>query len=310
MFFPVFPAHRIARVNYSPRALSFAYIFLVVVLLVAARDGSPWVIGFAIVQFLVYPHLAYLHARIVADSKRAEMINLLADALMLGGWTAQLHFALWPSCGLLLGPCLNNAAHGGVKRLALALLLFAAGVVIWGSVRGFAFYPQTDFPVTVLSGIGIIGYASWIGILMFEQNRHLVRTRSALKSTEDQFRFIAEHEGELVSVLDTDGRFRYASPSHLRYVAASACSPGAVWIDLVHSEDRLQARLFVDLLASNKSSERIQLRMFPTDGDWHILECQGNPVIDQDGHTLMIVLVARDVSARLHADVHSQLEQR
>jgi len=309
MFSPVSPVHRIARINYGPRALAFAYIFLVIALLISERGGSPWVIAFAVLQFIVYPHLAYLHTRLAADSKQAEMRNLLADALLLGAWAAQMHFPLWTTCGLLLGPSLVNSAHGGLKRLALALLLFAAGALIWASAVGFAFHPETDLVVSGLSALGIVGYASWIGILVHEQNRHLLRTRSALKNTEDQFRFIAEHEGELVSVLDAGGNFRYASPAHARYVSAEACAPGRAWIDLVHDEDRLQARLFVNLLASNKSRERIQLRMFPVNGRWHILECRGNPVIDEEGHTQMIVLVSRDVAARLQADIDYQLNR-
>ncbi|MBI4293331.1 MAG: PAS domain S-box protein [Betaproteobacteria bacterium] len=307
MLFPLFPAHRIARVNYAPRALAFAYIFIVVVLLIAERGGSAWVIAFGVLQFIVYPHLVYLHARIAHDSKRAEMNNLLADALLLGAWTAQLSFPLWLSCGLLLGPSLNNAAHGGIRRLGMGLLLFAAGALIWAVLIGASYQPNTGPMVTGFAMAGIVGYVSWIGILVYEQNRRLVRTRSALKSSEEQFRFIAEHEGDLVCVLDTNGRVQYASPSHLSYIEPGAMAPGTEWINLVHAEDRLNARQFLTLLRSTKSSERVQLRMFPSDGNWHIVECLGNPVQDENATTQMIVLVSHDVTAYLRAEIQSQL---
>jgi PAS domain S-box-containing protein len=307
VLFPLFPAHRIARVNYAPRALAFAYIFFVIGLVLMERGASPWVIVFGVLQFLVYPHLAYLHARVAPDSKRAEMNNLLADALLLGAWAAQLNFPLWLSCGLLIGPSLNNAAHGGLRRLGLGLSLFAAGALAWALLIGARYQPNMGPVATAFAMMGIVGYVSWIGILVYEQNRRLVRTRSALKSSEEQFRFIAEHEGDLVCVLDTNGRVQYASPSHLGYVEPGAMAPGTEWIDLVHAEDRLNARQFLTLLRSTKSSERVQLRMFPTDGNWHIVECLGNPVQDENGKTQMIVLVSHDVTAYLRAEIQSQL---
>lgn len=307
MLFPLFPAHRIARVNYAPRALAFAYIFVLIVLLNAERGGSPWVIVFGVLQFVVYPHLAYLHARIAHDSKRAEMNNLLADALLLGLWTAQLHFPLWISCGLLLGPSLNNAAHGGIRRLGLGLLLFAAGALVWGVLIGAGYQPNTGPVVTVFAMVGIVGYVSWIGILVHEQTKRLVRALGALKSSEEQFRFIAEHGGDLVCVLDPDGRVQYASPSHLGYLEPGAMAPGTEWIDLVHAEDRLNARQFLTLLRSTQSSERVQLRMFPSHGNWRIVECRGNPAQDENGNTQMIVLVSHDATAYLRAEIQSQL---
>ena len=112
------PAHRLARINYPPRALAFAFSLLVLEALMIERGILGWVLFFGVLQFLVYPHLAYLYARIANDSKRAELNNLLADSAMLGAWAAQMHFALWPSCALLASICLNNAANGGLKRFA------------------------------------------------------------------------------------------------------------------------------------------------------------------------------------------------
>jgi len=307
VLFPLYPAHRIARINYAPRALGFAYIFFVIGLVMMERGASTWIILFGVLQFVVYPHLAYLHARIARNSKRAELNNLLADALMLGAWAAQLNFPLWLSCGLLIGPSLNNAAHGGVRRLGIGLLLFAAGALVWGAFIGAGYQPNTGPMVTAFSMIGIVGYVCWIGILAYEQNRRLVRTRSALKSSEEQFRFIAEHEGDLVCVLDAGARVQYSSPAHLRYIEPAAMTPGTQWIGLVHAEDRLNALQFLTLLRSTKSTERVQLRMFASNGNWHIVECRGNPVHDEKGETQMIVVVSRDITAHLRADIDAQL---
>ena len=85
----------------------------------------------AVLTLLAYPHLAYLHARIAVDSKRAEFRNLTVDSVLMGMWMAQMQFALWPSCGALLAISLDNAVCGGSKRFLLGLLSCAAGTIIW-----------------------------------------------------------------------------------------------------------------------------------------------------------------------------------
>src|SRR3954470_8535597 len=127
------PAHRLARINYAPRALAFAYVFLVLEALMLERGFSGWMLAFAALHFLLYPHLAYLHTRLAVDSKRAELNNLLFDAFTLGMWVAQMQYALWWSGGLLAAISLNSAANGGWRRFGLAMAVFAAGAVLWSA---------------------------------------------------------------------------------------------------------------------------------------------------------------------------------
>ena len=123
------PAHRLARINYLSRAISFSFAFLVLGLLFIERHFSAWVLMFGALQFLAYPHLAFLHTRLARNSKQAEFNNLLIDAFLLGAWCAQLGFALWPSFGLAAATCLNNVVSGGLRRLALNVLCLVAGAI-------------------------------------------------------------------------------------------------------------------------------------------------------------------------------------
>ena len=84
-----------ARINYAIRAGSFAYCFVVLAVHGAERGFGGFFWAALALQFLAYPHLAYLHTRRAADSARAEHINLHADAAFLGMWVAALHFPLW-----------------------------------------------------------------------------------------------------------------------------------------------------------------------------------------------------------------------
>ena len=113
----------------------------------AERGMNAGTAVLAVLTLLAYPHLAYLHARIAVDSKRAEFRNLTADSVLMGMWMAQMQFALWPSCGALLAISLDNAVCGGGKRFVLGLLSCVGGTLIWGALDGYKFQPATGAPV-------------------------------------------------------------------------------------------------------------------------------------------------------------------
>ncbi len=297
------PAHRLAQVNYAPRVFAFAFSLLVLQALVIERGLSAGLLFFGVLQFLVYPHLAYLHARIAADSRRAELRNLIADSVLLGAWAAQMHFALWPSCGLFAAVCLNNATTGGIKRLGCGAALFAGAAAAWGAVLGYPFEPQTGPLVSGLCLAGIVVYTSWIGTIVYRQKKHLIRARDAVRSSEERSRFIAEHAGDFVAVLGANARFLYASASHRAHFAEEAVKEGGDWLALVHPDDRERARNFLRFMTTSRSSERIGLRMLSPHGPSRVLECDGNPASDHRGNGETVILVCRDVTARARAEI-------
>lgn len=286
-------AHRVARINYPTRSGSFAFSFLVVVALLAERGYNAGTLIIGIVTLLVYPQLAYLHARVAVDSKRAEFRNLVIDSVLMGVWAAQLHFALWPVCGALVGVSMNNAACGGVERFLSGLLWFSGAALLWAIALGIPYEPNTGLFVTGLCFTGIVGYVGRLAVFFHDQNSHLVRTRNVLRTSEEQFRFIAAHAGDLVSVLTPEYRFRYASLSHEKYFETAQFADGADWLELVHPEDRGKARAFLELLSISPRSEQTRLRMLQAGSPPRLVECEGNPVRGEGGKLQMIVLLCR-----------------
>ena len=289
-------AHRLARINHLNRSGSFVFSFLVVAAVLAERGFSAGTLILGVVTLLIYPQLAYLHARIAIDSKRAEFRNLVIDSVLMGLWAAQLHFALWPVCGALVGVSMNNAVCGGVERFLSGMLWFAAAALLWAVVQGLPLEPSTGPFVTGLCFVGIVGYVGRLAVFFHDQNSHLVRTRNVLRTSEEQFRFIAAHAGDLVSVLTPEYRFRYASLSHEKLFETAQIAEGANWLELVHPEDHGWARAFLDLLSKSPHSQRAQLRMLPAGAPPRLIECEGNPVRDEGGKLQMIVLLCRDLS--------------
>jgi PAS domain-containing protein len=297
MQFRLPPAHRVARINYPTRSVWFAYSFLVLLAIMAERGFNAGALIFGVVTLLIYPQLAYLHARLAIDSKRAEFRNLAFDSILMGLWAAQVQFALWPVCAVLVAISLDNAVCGGVLRLLSGWLYFSTAALLWAIAKGVSFEPSTGPLVTGLCVFSIVGYVSGLAILFFRQNSRLVRTRNVLRSSEEQFRFIAEHAGDLVSVLSPEHRFRYASPSHKKYFAPANFAEGADWLKLVYPADRGRALAFLDLLSMSPHSERAQLRMMPSGAPSQLVECEGNPVRGEGGRLQMIVLLCRDLVA-------------
>lgn len=290
-------AHRLARINYPTRTGSFAFSFVIVVVVMAERGFSAGTLMLGLLTLLAYPHLAYLHARIAVDSKRAELRNLNLDSILMGLWAAQLHFALWPVCGALVGVSMNNGICGGIERFLTGLLYFTAAALLLAMAQGVPIEPATGPVVTGLCFAGIVGYVGWLAVFFHNQNGRLLRTRNVLRASEEQFRFIAARAGDLVSVLTPEYRFRYASLSHEKYFDSPQFADGADWLTLVHPEDRARAQAFFDALSASMSSERAQLRLLQAGADPLIVECEGNPVRDESGKLQMIVLFCRDLTA-------------
>lgn len=288
-------AHRLARINYPNRYSSFGFSFVVVVAILAERGFSAGTFIFGVVTLLIYPQLAYLHARIAIDSKRAEFRNLVFDSILMGLWAAQLHFALWPVCGALVGVSMNNGVCGGTERFLSGLLYFAAAALLWAVVQGAPVEPSTGPVVAGLCFLGIVGYVGRLAVFFHDQNSRLLRTRNVLRTSDEQFRFIAARARDLVSVLTPEYRFRYASLSHEKYFESAQFADGADWLELVHPEDRARGRAFLDLLSTSPHSERVQLRMMLAGAPPRMVECEGNPVREEGDKLQMIVLLCRDL---------------
>ena len=299
MTFRLRPAHRLARINYVPRTAAFALAFAVVCALFAERGYTAWDLVFAVLCFLVYPHLMYLHTRMAPDSKQAELNNLYVDCILMGVWVAQMRFALSPTVLVLTAVTLNNAATGGARRLFWGSLCFAGAAAIWGAALGYRFETTTGPVVRTLSILGIFAYVAWIGTMVFVENKVLSRMHVRLQDSEKQFLFLAENPGELVSVLDPQGRFRYASPAHAKHFDAAAFTSGSLWLGLIHPDDHERALEFLDRVVATQTRRRVRLRMVSSGGAPRYVECLGNPRKDpQDNVTAIVVITQRlDVSA-------------
>jgi PAS domain S-box-containing protein len=127
---------------------------------------------------------------------------------------------------------------------------------------------------------------------------------AALRASEERYRLIAESTNDLISLLDRDGQFRYASPSFREMLGYDpAALLGRPAFAMVHADDAAQVQLqWAATLEQGKAQALVRYRH--SGGAYRWIEARATLV--QEGEAPAIVVVGRDVTARKAADERQQ----
>ena len=286
----------LARTNYTVRTVSFAYCFLVIGLVCWERMAGLLDWTLMALQFLVYPQLAYLRAVTARDSRRAEITNLYVDSLSLGAWVAMLGFPTWIAYAALFSTTLNSSIVRGWAGAACALVCFCLGALAWIVPMGFMHFPGTSDLVTALCFFGALAYSAGVGLVVQNQNRRLRAARETLREGERRYRLITEHAGDLVAMVDRDGRWRYASPSYEQILSAGDLGLGADAFRRLHDDDQMRVRGALQELMRTGESCRLRMRLHTRQGEVRGIESLVHAVRDEQGAITGAVLASRDVT--------------
>ena len=234
-------------------------------------------------QFFAYPQLAYRRALAARDPYRAEIHNMCFDAVALGAWVAMLGFPTWIAYAALFSITLNFAIVRGWAGTAWAPVCFAAGALAWIAPMGFLHYPGTSELVTALCFFGSLAYSAGVGLVVQGQRGRLRNAREELGEGERRYRLITEHAGDLVAMVDRDGRWRYASPSYGVLFAPEDLEPGVDAFRNLHEEDQLRVRGALQALMRDGLSCRLRMRLRTRSGDVRRVETLMHAVRDGEG---------------------------
>ncbi|MBE0624886.1 MAG: PAS domain S-box protein [Burkholderiales bacterium] len=286
--------HRFVRIFYQIRATSFAVLFVALGVQMWGRGygGIAWVL--LALQFLAYPHLLFWRARRARDSLNAEHANLLLDCLLLGIWVAALQYPTWIAFPIFLGTSLNNAVNRGWRGAAGALLAFACGALAWGFLAGFEISPHTNLASALICLIGLSVYVVGLGTIVFAQSRKLRDTREALRQREEHYRIITENAGDLIAMLDAEGRWVYANPAYRRLLDETVLQTGADAYACVHPEDRDATRALLEKAVRSGEAQEFLYRLIGTQGSEREFRAKAKSFLHAG--TPRIVVVSTDVT--------------
>jgi PAS domain S-box-containing protein len=129
------------------------------------------------------------------------------------------------------------------------------------------------------------------------------KVEESLRLSECKYRLITENMQDLIGVLERDGTFRYASPSHEMVLGFPAkVFEGNTIFEFIHSDDIPYIQKQFTQMVSSKTPSQVEFRQHHAQGHWVNVEAQGTPVLGQNGEVEHVVVVARDISERKKAE--------
>ena len=132
------------------------------------------------------------------------------------------------------------------------------------------------------------------------------RIQQEFLESEALFRTITENVGDLIAMLDTEGRRIYNSPSYRRVFMDRVLRPGSDSFSEIHPEDRERIKAIFQRTVSTGIGERAEFRFLLGDGGIRHIESEGNAVVDESGKVTKVILVSRDVTRRKLAEEQIQ----
>src|SRR5262249_51781478 len=141
-----------------------------------------------------------------------------------------------------------------------------------------------------------------LGHALRQMARDVRERDEQVRRSEAHFRSLIENASDVITVIDTDGKILYESPSVERVLGYRAEElVGRDFYTLVHPDDTAAVRaVFERVPATPGQPQSIEFRCRNQDDAWRIVEGFGTYALDQTGHPTIIVN-SRDVTIRREA---------
>jgi signal transduction histidine kinase/CheY-like chemotaxis protein len=212
--------HPLVSLDYRVRVPALLIVGALTLSHFMGKPHSAWLWAAIFFTGVLWPQIAYIHARYSRDGKRAEHGNLLVDSLLVGFWTAAMSFSVLPSLTMvsaILTGCLSVAGVRFTLRAAGAIVI---GVLLVGAFTGFRVDNDVSLLTTTLSVVGTLAFTSIFGFHSHIQTRRVVQAKKELADQhhqiQDQYTII---EKALQSALDANDAARKATQAKSAFLA-------------------------------------------------------------------------------------------
>ena len=120
---------------------------------------------------------------------------------------------------------------------------------------------------------------------------------------DELFRIITENAADMIALVDMKGRRLYNSPAYYRILGYSPRELAETPVfEQIHPDDRFKVLEAAREARSTGVGKSLQYRLRHKDGSWRTLESTASVIRNQSGEVEKLVIVNRDVTARVQAE--------
>src|SRR5205085_10619614 len=121
--------------------------------------------------------------------------------------------------------------------------------------------------------------------------------------SEELYRLITENTSDMISVLDLEGNFIYASPSFRKVLGYDPEDlVGSNSFSLIHPDDKPAIASAFQEALFNKEGSIAEYRYKHRSGEWRTLEAVGSWIFNERGSPQRGVIASRDITERKRAE--------
>lgn len=186
--------HPIVKIDYGVRVVSHLCVGAVMlsVLLEQPMPTTLWVAW--VFTTFVWAHLAYQVSSRAHNSKRAELRNLLIDALIVGLWSTATGFSTWVAACFLVAITTANMSVGGLRLAVKTIGTFVVGALLAALIVGFRWRGEAS---GLTQGFSLLGLTFFNLMFSLQSNIQTRRAVQANREVKERNRLIEEQSIEL-----------------------------------------------------------------------------------------------------------------
>jgi len=129
----------------------------------------------------------------------------------------------------------------------------------------------------------------------------IAHLESALRSSKERFRLIAENAGDLIGLLDPDGRRVYVNPAYARLFGVQRTLGSDAFADM-HPDDRERMKRYFSDVVRTGAGSASEFRFLTRDGEVRHIESHASTIREPSGRVRLVIVVARDITERRLAE--------